>query len=232
MIDFEGALNPARPDVGAPAARGTGYLVEAAGDRAPGVLLLHPWWGLNATVRGWADELGGHGYSVLAPDMFGGRVATTIDEAQALVDSVEGDEAQLIAVEQIGLGSARHLAQLTGGPIGVVGFSFGAAYGLWLSRKLPDEIAALVLFYGTGGPPGDGRCPVLGHYASDDPYETAENVVELENALREAGRLEELHRYAGTAHWFAEPDRPEFNAAAAALAWQRTLAFLARVLPA
>jgi carboxymethylenebutenolidase len=231
VIEFDGALNPARPDVAGPAARGGGYLVRGE-PGAPGVLLLHPWWGLNATVRGFADALAGHGYTVLAPDMFGGRVATTIDEAQALVSGVEEDEAQLIVVEQIGLGGAVHLAQLTGAPIGVVGFSFGAAYGLWLSRKLPDQIAALVLFYGTGGPPGDGRCPVLGHYATDDPYETADNVDELEGVLRDAGRLEAFHRYPGTAHWFAEPDRPEFDEEAARLAWQRTTAFLDRILRA
>ena len=41
-----------------------------------------------------------------------------------------------------------------------------------------------------------------------------------------AGRDVTIHRYAGTSHWFIEPDRPEYDAEAADLAWERTIAFL------
>ena len=49
----------------------------------------------------------------------------------------------------------------------------------------------------------------------------------LEEALREAGRPATFYRYQGTGHWFFEPDRPDaYDAAAAGLAWERTLSFL------
>lgn len=87
----------------------------------------------------------------------------------------------------------------------------------------------MVLFYGTG--PADfarSRATYLGHFAESDPYEPLSNVQELEKALRAAGRTVAFHHYPGTGHWFCEPDRPQFDPVAAALAWERTLDFLRR----
>lgn len=44
--------------------------------------------------------------------------------------------------------------------------------------------------------------------------------------MESAGSEVSLHRYANTTHWFAEPDRPEHDDPAAALAWRRTTDFL------
>jgi carboxymethylenebutenolidase len=52
-------------------------------------------------------------------------------------------------------------------------------------------------------------------------------VDDLAAALKDAGRLATFHQYAGTGHWFFEPDRADaYQPEAAALAWARTLAFL------
>jgi carboxymethylenebutenolidase len=73
------------------------------------------------------------------------------------------------------------------------------------------------------------RAAYLGRFAADDPFEPAENVDWLEGVLRRAGRPMTFHRYPGTGHWFVEPDRVDaYNAEAARLAWERTLAFLRR----
>jgi len=53
-----------------------------------GVLVLHPWWGLNDDVRAYAERLRGEGYQVATPDLYHGRVATTIDAAKALQQGV------------------------------------------------------------------------------------------------------------------------------------------------
>jgi carboxymethylenebutenolidase len=227
VIEFAGAANPARPP-GETVVGGRGYLAEAAGG-GPGVLLLHAWWGLNDTIRDFADQLAVAGFSVLAPDLFDGRVATSVEQAEALVSSHEADEAAQLALEQVVLGAADELSGRSGSVIAAVGFSFGAAYALWLARQRPEQVGGVVVYYGTY-PGVGGQAPVLGHFAADDPFEPADNVGAFEAELRAAGRQVQFEHYPATRHWFAEPDRPEYDAAAAALAWTRTVEFLRRQL--
>lgn len=197
------------------------------GRSAPGVLVLHAWWGLNDTMRGICDRLAAEGFVALAPDLFGdGSVATTPREAEALVKAVS-DSAVVERAEQ-GLHALLGHPAAEGGRAGVIGFSFGAAYALWLSRRRP-EVVAVVTFYGTEGGEGEfatSQAAYLGHYAPGDEWEPDELVDATETAIRAGGRTVAMHRYEGTRHWFFEPDRPEFDPAAAGLAWQRTVAFL------
>jgi carboxymethylenebutenolidase len=98
---------------------------------------------------------------------------------------------------------------------------------LWLSEQKPKAVAAVVVFYGTGGGSyARARAAFLGHYAEDDEFESLESVMQLEDRLRAAGRPVEFHIYPGAKHWFFEPDRPEYDPTAAQLAWERTVAFL------
>lgn len=224
MIEFTGARNPAR-DGGREPGTERGYVARPAGDAGRGVLVLHAWWGLTAMIRDVCDRLAGEGYLALAPDLFDGRTASTIEDAERQSAEAEGDDERM---EQAVLGSIDWLRSETKQPIATIGFSFGAPYALWASKKRPDDVDSVVVFYGTGVTEFDkGNAPVQGHFAEADPYEPAEAVRELETAVRDAGREADIHVYPGTTHWFFESDRPEYNADAAALAWQRTLAFLA-----
>lgn len=208
---------------------GSGHLFAPLSGVGSGVLVLHPWWGLNQTVLDYAARLAGEGFVVLAPDLFGDGEppATSIADAERRATGSEADGG--VGVEQRALGGADWLVERTGGPIGVVGFSFGAAYALWLGAKRPESIAGIVVYYGTAGPV-QGQAPVLGHFATDDQFEPAENIEDLEQQLTEAEREFTLHRYEGLKHWFAESDRPEYDAPSAAMAYARTLHFLNRQL--
>jgi len=192
----------------------------------PGVVVFHPWWGLNDDVVAYADRLAAAGFAVVAPDVFGGQVASTIEEAERLAGAA--DEA---AVDVIALAAVDHLADRLGpaAKLAALGFSFGAHWSMW-SPTERDRLVASVVYYGSTGGPILTRAsvPVLGHFAETDPYETEEGVTAFEGTLRSAGRDVVIHRYPGTGHWFAEPLRDAYRADAADLAFERTVAFLRR----
>lgn len=202
-----------------------GYLALPASGAGALVLVLHPWWGLNATIRAFCDRLAAAGFVAFAPDLYHGDVTDKIDEAEQLAGSIFDNLDQYSGEVAA---SADYLLERTGArTLSVVGFSLGAFFALLLATQ-PDPVRKVVAFYGTG--PDDfsqSQAAFLGHFAETDPFEPSENVVALEAALTQAGRPAALHTYPGTGHWFFEPDRADaYNADAAALAWERTLAFL------
>ena len=205
------------------------YRAMPAQRAATGVVVLHPWWGLNDDVKAYADRLADAGFAALAPDLYDGRVATTIEEADRLSTSMNEDAADALA-----LAAVDALGEAIGDPaarLGAIGFSMGAAWALWLPAQRP-EIAASVVYYGSMEGPSlsRARTPVQGHFAETDPYESEAGLAEFERTLRTAGREVELHRYPGTGHWFAEPSRDAYVADASDLAFERTVAFLRRHL--
>ena len=207
-----------------------GFVATPATDKGRGVLVLHPWWGLNETVKGLCRRLAAEGYTAFAPDLFHGKVATTIKDAEALVRGHDGARGKSDIADSMGFMSERSNAR--GAGLGVIGLSFGAYYALEVSTEDPDRVRAVVVFYGTGGEDfSKAKATYLGHFAEVDEYEPASSVSGLESALRGAGRPVTFHTYPGTGHWFFEPDRTDaYNEAAARLAWSRTVAFLKKEL--
>jgi carboxymethylenebutenolidase len=209
------------------AAAGTTARLYVAGEVRPGasgVVVLHPWWGLNDDVIAYANRLAAQGYAIVAPDMFAGEVATEIEDADRLSSTMPQEVGEAITLAAVDV-LAERLGP--GAPLAAVGFSFGAAWAIWAPTQR-DRVRATVVYYGTwvGSVLGRASVPVLGHFAEDDPYETAETVTEFEQGLRDAGREATIQRYPGTGHWFAEPSREAYRAEAADLAFERTVDFL------
>lgn len=204
---------------------GSGYLAVPMNGGGPGVLVLHAWWGLNPFFKNFCDRLAEAGFVAFAPDLFGGKTATTIDEAQALVDA--RDDAAMAAIADGGLAFLRAHAATRSAAVGALGFSLGAGWAVALAAEQPDAIAAVTLFYGCAdGDFASARAAFLGHFAETDSWEPLEYVRQMEAALRAAGRDTTIHIYPNVQHWFLETDRPEYDEDAATLAWQRTLEFL------
>ncbi len=208
-----------------------GYLAVPDAGKGPGVLVCHAWWGLNEFVTGLCDRLAGHGFVALAADMYEGRTATTIDDAQALVDALTSEYSQLVATTA--LDTLLSQRETSSDRAAAIGFSLGGYWAIWLSVNRPEQVAAVTTFYGAGeGDFAAAEAAYQGHFAPDDEWEPQEWVRSLETAIASAGRDVTFHWYDGAGHWFFEDNRPDaYNADAADLAWERTLSFLHTHLP-
>ena len=205
----------------------TTYLASAS-ISGPGLLVLPSWWGLKPFFKQVCDQLAEHGYTALAPDYYNGRIGSSIDETKALQEEAESD---LDAMGAMIKTAKDHLVSLRPGkPIGVLGFSMGTDWAVMTAAKEPD-VAVTVLFY--GGYSMDFstmKSKVLEHYAETDEWFPFNRVQEMEQNMKAAGVDVTVHFYPGVAHWFMESDRPEYDAASASLAWERTFEFLKKNL--
>lgn len=204
----------------------SGYLALPSSGAGPGIIVLHAWWGLNAFFVQICDRLAGEGYVVMAPDLYGGKVAGSVEEANTLVKSLDFDAAQqtvLQAVETL----LQHPA-VQGNNIGALGCSLGVYFTLLLSTLRPEQIAAAVLFYGVVDADfTKARCAYLGHFAENDVWDSLEEARKMEAAMHAAGREVTFYVYPGVGHWFIEENQPEaYTPEAARLAWDRTVRFL------
>lgn len=202
------------------------YLARSDDEPASGVLVLHSWWGLNAFFRDLCDRLAQHGFVALAPDLYGGRIATTVAEAKALrahATASRKEPAYKYLIRMIG-----DLQEVAPGDIAVLGFSMGGHWAYWLAQRPELPIAATATFYAArDGDYSKSRSVFMGHFAETDEWVSAAGVKRLEQSLIRAGREYHFHTYAGTGHWFFESDRQDaYVPEAAALAWRRTVAFL------
>lgn len=112
------------------------------------------------------------------------------------------------------------------GKLGVVGFCYGGGIVHMLSTRLPDLNAA-VPFYGNTPAPEEAakvKAPLLIHQAEVDERINAA-WPGYEAALKAAGVKYTAYRYAGTQHGFNNDTTPRYDAPAAKLAWERTVAF-------
>jgi carboxymethylenebutenolidase len=207
-----------------------GFLAVPTNGKGPGVLVLHAWWGLNDTMKTFCTRLAGAGFVAFAPDLYHGKIADNIADAETLGGALDANHLQAKAEIAEATLFLNERAVRTDRGLAVIGFSLGAYYALDLSAADPEHIRSVVVFYGTG--PADftsSKAAYLGHFAENDAFEPQSNVDELEESLRRADRPVTFYFYPGTGHWFFEPDVLQaYNQAAASLALERTLAFLWR----
>ncbi|RPH60806.1 MAG: dienelactone hydrolase family protein [Chloroflexi bacterium] len=201
------------------------YLALPPAGKGPGVLLLHAWWGLKPFFKQVCDQLAEQGFVVLAPDLYHGPIAATIDEAKALMEAADSQkmgETIMTAKDFLLAHPAR-----TGEKLGVLGFSMGAGWSLMVATRAPEQFGAVVAFYGAGEADFCKlQAKYMGHFSDADEWEPLKWVNWMADAMKTAGVDTTIFIYPGVAHWFVESDRPEYDPAAAKLAWERTFAFL------
>jgi carboxymethylenebutenolidase len=206
-----------------------GYVAEPKQSPRGALLVLHEWWGLNDHVKASADTWASLGYLTLAVDLYGGKVATTPDEAGKLMQGL--DAAHAAAVEKAGVAWLKENGH--GKKIATLGWCAGGGQSLLASLGSPADVAATVMYYGM--PVTDVaqlktlRGPLLGIWAKKDGWITPEKVAAFDVALTEAGVKHSFHSFDAD-HAFANPTGGRYNPAAAAEANTLTEKFLAQAL--
>ena len=219
-----------------PAGSGTvkGYLARPAGvtGKLPGVLVIHENRGLNPHIEDIARRLALDGYMAFAPDALTplGGYPGDEDKARELFGKLDQAKTR---EDFIAAANALKARADCSGKLGVVGFCYGGGVAHMLSTRMPD-LAAAVPFYGNSPAAEDAarvKAPLLVHFAAVDERINAAWPT-YEAALKAANVRFTAHTYAGTQHGFNNDTTPRFDAAAAKLAWDRTLAFFAQTLKA
>ncbi|HUL02790.1 MAG TPA: dienelactone hydrolase family protein [Gemmatimonadales bacterium] len=204
-----------------------GYVVRPAGPagKRPGILVIHENRGLNPHIEDIARRLALANFVAFAPDALfplGGYPGDE-DAARALFAQLDQAKTREDFIAAAAFLKAR--PECTG-KVGTVGFCWGGGMVNFLATRLSD-LAAAVPFYGAAPNTADVpkiTCPLMIHSAEVDERINA-GWPEFERALKAAHVRYERFLYPGTQHGFNNDTTPRYDAAAAKLAWERTIAF-------
>jgi carboxymethylenebutenolidase len=210
-----------------------GYLVHPTGEeeKLPGVLVIHENRGLNPHIEDVARRLALDGFVTFAPDALfplGGYPGDE-DKARELFQKLDQAKTREDFIAAAAFLKAR--PECTG-KIGAVGFCYGGGMVNYLATRLGSDLSAAVCFYGSAPAMEDVskiKAPLMVQSAEQDERINA-SWPEFERALKEANVKYERFLYPGTQHGFNNDTTPRYDAAAAKLAWERTLAFFEKHL--
>ncbi|MES2977419.1 MAG: dienelactone hydrolase family protein [Pseudomonadota bacterium] len=209
------------------------YVAEPVGKPRGAVVVLQEIFGVNSHIRSVADGYAADGYLAVAPSTFH-RVQPNVDLGYSeddmksgfgLKTAVEGlPEPGVLQDIQAAIKHAR--TGTDDGQVGIVGYCWGGLL-TWRAACTLSGLSAAVCYYG-GGMTGDDeaarepQCKVMAHFGNQDHWIPLETVEAFKRKHPEV----EVHVYEAN-HGFNCDQRGSFNAAAAKLARERTLAFFA-----
>ena len=214
-------------------ARCEAYLAQPAkaAGKLPGILVIHENRGLNPHIEDIARRLALDNFVAFAPDALfplGGypgdedkarEVFPKLDQAKTREDFVAAAEWLKARPE-------------TNGKIGAVGFCYGGGMVNFLATRLPD-LAAGVAFYGSAPNVEDVpkiKAAMLIQSRRDRRADQRELAGVRSRAEGRQRASYERFIYPGTQHGFNNDTTPRYDAAAAKLAWERTVAHFNKYL--
>jgi carboxymethylenebutenolidase len=202
------------------------YRAEPAGTPRGGIVVIQEIFGVNHHIRAVTDAFARDGYLAIAPAMFD-RVRRGVELDYTPEGIAEGRELRAaIPLEAAMADVAAAVAAVSvAGRVGIVGYCWGG-YVTWMASAHVDGLACAVPYYGGGileNAEIEPRCPVMAHFGERDKMIPADGVRQL--AARHP--THEVHLYDAD-HGFHCDERGSYDAAAARLAGERTLAFLRR----
>ncbi|MEU2925849.1 dienelactone hydrolase family protein [Streptomyces sp. NPDC007251] len=217
------------------------------GGRHPGVLMYADGFGVRPVLRQMAQELAGHGYYVLVPNLFYRHgPAPVIELPEHIAEEARPQVmAQLMPLieahtaERVLRDADAYLRFLTTqpeagpGPVAVTGYCIGGLLAVRTAAAHPGQVAAVAAFHGPVGADGPDLLSKLTaevHFGHAEGDLTPEALGELNQALDAAGVGYTSEIYPGTTHGFTMSDTDAFNPAALQRHWDRLLSLLDRTL--
>ena len=204
---------------------------------APGIVLVQEIFGVSEYVRRRAQDLADLGYAVLVPVVFWRLDAEAVATGPGMLEEGIGLVSRLDWPAAVGdvLAAVSWLGEQPGvdGRVGIVGFCFGGGLGYHVAAECNPT--ALVSYYGSALPGLVDTVPVvsapsLHHFGLSDSYIDPATVERIRAVVTTNPECE-FHTYEGADHAFDNFDFPMFHEQASAVAWERTVEFLARHLP-
>lgn len=205
---------------------GTGYFVRSTDHPEDVIVMVHEWWGLNDYIKSEADRVGSElGVSVLAIDLYDGKVGATAEEAGKIMQAMKPERAVAIingAIQYLG-GDAR---------IATIGWCFGGGWAHQVALLAGKQAVGCVMYYGM--PEMDQaklknmNCPMVGIFGKKDKWINAKVVSDFQSAMKKAGKKLTVYSYDAD-HAFANPSNPNHDSKATKDAWTHAAAFLRTV---
>lgn len=210
-----------------------GYLARPTnGSPHPGVILIQEAGGIDQNIRDTTDRLAGEGYVVLAPDLYHGRTAASMEEAMQLLRSID----QELALREISwaIDYLQTLDSVSRPEVGVVGFCMGGRYTWWTAMQEGGRVAAIAPFYAGRFHPTREElehvtAPALIVWGSKDGSTPPEDREHIVSTLESLGKTFDVRIYPA-GHAFMNPNGQGYSEEAAKQAWPELLAWFEKYL--
>jgi carboxymethylenebutenolidase len=208
-------------------------VAEPAGQPKGAVVVVPEIFGVNSHIRSVADGYAAEGYLAVAPSTFH-RVKPGVELGYSEDDMKAGFELKTAVEALPAPGVMQDLEAAVAyasraGKVGIVGYCWGGLL-TWRAACGIEGLAAAAPYYGGGmtTPEESARTPkvpVLVHFGNNDHWIPLPTIEDFKKAHPEV----EVHVYP-CGHGFNCDQRGSYNAEAAKLARERTLAFFAKHL--
>jgi carboxymethylenebutenolidase len=200
------------------------YRAEPSGKPRGGIVVIQEIFGVNSHIKAVADGYARDGYLVIAPAMFD-RAQRNYDTGYSQPEIEAGRKimANLDWANTMKDATAAVAAAKSAGKVGMVGYCWGGTV-TWLAAARVSGLSCSAPHYGGGMPnfiAEKPKCPVMAHFGELDQSPTLEQAKAIAAAHPEI----QAYFYAGAGHGFNCDHRGSYNAEAAKLARERTLAF-------
>ncbi|HMN40258.1 MAG TPA: dienelactone hydrolase family protein [Phycisphaerales bacterium] len=186
------------------------------GEKRPGVLVCHEWWGNNEYSESRAKQLAQLGYVAFALDMYGkGKATKDPRQASEWMGELMSDQKHMRDRAEAGLAVLADNPRTDSANLAVVGYCMGGTVALELARsgaRHTEHLKAVVPFHAStlkAANPADNaniKGTVLVCHGQDDTFVKPEQIAGFHEQMTGAGIDYFFISFAHAVHAFTNPD--------------------------